>query len=75
MTVECAIHAGFHPGFSTSRQERALEDSSQVTLHIAQDLLSHSLFVRLILWSADAIGNRALLTSHRIYYRAPYSVA
>ena len=37
---------------------------SQVTLDIAQDLLSHSLFVRLILWSADAGRNRDLLISH-----------
>ena len=36
---------------------------SQVTLDIAQDLLSHSLFVRLILWSAVAGRNRVLLTS------------
>ena len=35
----------------------------QVTLNIVQDLLSHSLFVRLILWSADAGRNRILLTS------------
>ena len=34
----------------------------QVTLHIAQDLLSHSLFVRLILWSADAGRDRLLST-------------
>ena len=36
----------------------------QVTLDIAQDLLLHSLFVRLILWSADAMKNHVLLTSH-----------
>ncbi len=41
-----------------------LEDIPQVTLDIAQDLLSHSLFVRLIHWSADARRNRVLLTSH-----------
>ena len=33
---------------------------SQVTLDIAQDLLSHSLFVRLILWSAE-IGRITIL--------------
>ena len=31
---------------------------------MAQDLLSRSLFSRLILWSADARRNRVLLTSH-----------
>ena len=36
---------------------------SQVTLHIAQDLLSHSLFTRLILWSAEIWTYRILLTS------------
>ena len=34
----------------------------QVTLHIAQDLLSHSLSTRLILWSAGLWTCRILLT-------------
>ena len=34
----------------------------QVTLDIAQDLLSHSLFTRLILWSAEIWTHRILLT-------------
>ncbi len=35
---------------------------SQVTLDIAQDLLSHSLSTRLILWSADTGRDCVLLT-------------
>ena len=34
----------------------------QVTLDVAQDLLSHSLFVRLILWSAETGRITILLT-------------
>ena len=37
----------------------------QVTLNIAQDLLSHSLFVRLILWSAE-IGRITILLTSKI---------
>ncbi len=36
----------------------------QVTLDIAQDLLSHSLFTRLILWSAEIGQITILLTFH-----------
>jgi len=40
-------------------------------IDMAQDLLSHSLFTRLIRWSAKT----GIVRFHRIFYRAPYSVA